>query len=69
MAKAKPDKTYQQMTDELNKLVEWFESDSVNIDDAVTKYEQAMELLAKMDDYLKTAENKIKKIAIKFDSE
>jgi exodeoxyribonuclease VII small subunit len=69
MAKAKPDKTYQQLTDELNQLVEWFESDSVNIDEAVNKYQQAMELLAQMDNHLKTAENKIKKIALKFESE
>lgn len=36
---AKP-KTYQQMADELNGLVEWFESDQANLDEAVAKYEQ-----------------------------
>jgi exodeoxyribonuclease VII small subunit len=69
MATSKTSKTYQQMADELNGLIEWFESDSVNLDEAVGKYEQAMELLARMEDFLKTAENKVKKIAIKFDSE
>lgn len=69
MATAKKTKTYQQMADELNGLVEWFESDSVNLDEAVSKYEQAMELLNQMEDFIKAAENKVKKIAVKFDNE
>jgi exodeoxyribonuclease VII small subunit len=60
-------KTYQQMSDELNQLVEWFESDRVNLDEAVDKYEQALELIKQMEISLKTAENKIKKITAKFD--
>jgi exodeoxyribonuclease VII small subunit len=55
------------MADELAQLVEWFESDKVNLDGAVAKYEQAMELLKQMEDYLKTAENKVKKIQAKFE--
>ena len=69
MANQKKPKTYQQMADELAGLVEWFESSQVNIDEAVSKYQQAMQLLEDMETYLKTAENKIKKIAVKFDSE
>ena len=57
------------MADELNQLVSWFESDVVNLDEAVAKYEQALELLGQMESYLKTAQNKVKKIAVKFDSE
>jgi exodeoxyribonuclease VII small subunit len=67
MANAKP-KTYQQLAEELNKLIEWFESDQLNLDEAVEKYEQAMVLLQKMEDHLKSAENKVKKIAVKFDA-
>jgi exodeoxyribonuclease VII small subunit len=69
MAKPKKAESYQQMADKLAALVEWFESDKVNLDEAVAKYGQAMELLKKMEDYLKTAENKVKKIAAKFDGE
>jgi exodeoxyribonuclease VII small subunit len=69
MTNPKKPKTYQQMDDELNELVEWFESDLVNLDEAVAKYEQAMELLQQMEIYLKTAENQVKKIAAKFDGE
>jgi exodeoxyribonuclease VII small subunit len=68
MAQKQPANTYQQLSDELNRLIEWFESDQLNLDEAVDKYEQAMELLQKMENHLKTAENKVKKIAVKFDA-
>jgi exodeoxyribonuclease VII small subunit len=67
-AKSKP-KDYQQMAQELADLINWFESDDVNLDEAIVKYEQAIELLGQMENYLKTAENKIKKITAKFDQE
>jgi exodeoxyribonuclease VII small subunit len=67
MAKAKPAKTYQQLSDEFAELAAWFESDQVNLDEAVAKYETAMELLAQMESHLKAAQNKIKKISAKFD--
>jgi len=69
MAKSKQTKTYQQMADELNGLIEWFESDQVNLDEAVDKYEQAMSLLKDMEDFLKSAENKVTKIALQFGDE
>lgn len=55
------------MNEELAEILAWFESEQVDLDQAVAKYEQAMKLLASMEDYLKTAENKIKKIATKFE--
>lgn len=67
MAKS-PTRTYQQLSDELNRLIEWFESESVNLDEAIDKYEQAMSILKQMEDHLKNAENKVKKIAVKFDA-
>jgi exodeoxyribonuclease VII small subunit len=60
-------KTYQQMETELNRLIEWFESEQVNLDEAAAKYEQALELLKQMEQSLKATENKIKKITAKFD--
>jgi exodeoxyribonuclease VII small subunit len=68
MAEA-PKRTYQQMADELAKLVEWFESEDVNLDEAVGKYQQATQLLDEMEKYLKTAENKVKKITQKFNDD
>jgi exodeoxyribonuclease VII small subunit len=69
MAKAPAAKNYQQMADQLAELVDWFESDAVNLDEAVGKYQQAMELLEQMEIYLKTAENKVKKISAKFNND
>jgi exodeoxyribonuclease VII small subunit len=66
MAKSKAQKTYQQMADELNGLVEWFESDQLNLDESVIKYQQAMELLQQMENQLKNAENQVKAISAKF---
>lgn len=65
----KKPKNYQIMSDEFAALITWFESDEVNLDEAVDKYEQAMALLAEMETYLKMTENKIKKITAKFDKE
>lgn len=67
MASPKNQKTYQQLDDELTNLLDWFEGDRVNLDEASAKYEQAVELIQQMEKYLATAENKIKKISAKFD--
>lgn len=63
MAKKTPTaKNYQQLADQLAKIIDWFESDDVDLDQAISKYQQATKLLAEMENYLKTAENKIRKI-------
>lgn len=61
-AKSKSTKNYQQLADQLEEILLWFESGQVTLDEAVKKYEQANKLIAEMENYLKTAENKIKKI-------
>ncbi len=58
-------KPYNAMQSELDELLDWFNSDNVDIDKAVAKYEQAQKLLAEMEIYLKEAENKIKKLSPK----
>lgn len=67
MAKKTSSKTYLQLSDELAGLIEWFEGESVNLDEAAAKYEQAVEIITQMEDYLKTTQNKIKKITAKFE--
>ncbi len=67
MAKAKnPSKNYQQLSAELAAIIDWFEGDQVNLDEAVVKYEQAMVLIVELENYLKTAENKVRKISARF---
>jgi exodeoxyribonuclease VII small subunit len=60
-------RSYQDMEKELEQLLEWFEGNDINLDDALVKYEQAMKLLQFMETHLKTAQNNVKKISIKFD--
>ena len=64
---AKKAKTYQQLSEELADIMAWFESEQVDLDKAVEQYAKAMSLIAEMEDYLKTAENKVKKIVAKFE--
>ncbi len=65
-AKSKSGKDYQQLADELEEIMLWFESGQVTLDEAIARYEQANKLIAEMEDYLKTAQNKIKKINANF---
>ena len=58
-------KSYRQMNEQLAEILAWFESEQVDLDEAVAKYEQAIKLLGEMETYLKTAQNKVKKIAAK----
>jgi len=60
-------KSYRELNEELAEIMAWFESEEVDLDQAVAKYEQATKLLAEMQTYLKSAENKVKKITAKFE--
>jgi exodeoxyribonuclease VII small subunit len=51
------------MASELDQIMQWFESGDIDIDEAINKYEEARKLIVEMEKYLKTAENKIKKIS------
>lgn len=59
-------KSYAQLNNELESIIDWFESSEINIDEALPKYEKAMELIGDMERSLKDAENKIKKINARY---
>lgn len=61
---AETKKSYRQLSQELDELLAWFESGEVDVDEALAKYEQALNMLARMEKHLKTAENKVKKIKL-----
>lgn len=63
MAKKTAAKSYSRMLAELQEIIDWFESDDVDLDEALKKYQQANHLIDKLENYLKTAENKVRKIA------
>ena len=55
---------YKELSEKLAEIITWFESDEVDLDSAVKKYEEAVVLMTQMQNYLDTAENKIKKITL-----
>jgi exodeoxyribonuclease VII small subunit len=63
---AKTKENYQTLQAELVAIMEWFESDSVDVDEATKQYERGMEIVAKLESYLKNAEVTIEKIKTEF---
>jgi exodeoxyribonuclease VII small subunit len=59
---AKPSESYESMYQELESIINSLQSGDLNLDEAVTKYEKSKELIAKLEKYLETAQNKITKI-------
>ena len=56
-------------TNELDKLVDWFDSDDFTIEQALDKYKQAEKLATEIENDLLTIKNEIKIVKHKFDSE
>jgi exodeoxyribonuclease VII small subunit len=54
--------SYQQLQAELQAILDWFESDDIDLEAAIKKYQQASLIIADMEKYLKTAKNKITKL-------
>lgn len=53
---------------ELEEITAWFESEEVDLNQALLKFERGMELAATLKDHLKTVENRVEKIKQRFDS-
>ena len=58
--------TIQEMMDQLEQLLAWFESDDVTVEIAVEKYETATQLSVALEDRLKNAQNQIEVIKKKY---
>jgi exodeoxyribonuclease VII small subunit len=68
MAAAKnPKPTYQELEAELRQILEWFEGESFDVDEAVKKYERGLELIRELEAYLGKAENTVRELKAKFD--
>lgn len=55
-------KTYAQIRQELDQVLAWFEQDGLDVDQAIKQYDKAMALTKELEQYLKSAENKVKKL-------
>ncbi len=59
---SKSDKSFEKDLAELEALVQWFESEEVDIDTAVKKFEQGVELSRKLKKQLNQMENQIENL-------
>ncbi len=57
---------FKQQLEELEQIVEWFESEEVDIDQALEKFERGMELASNLEKQLSEMENKVQEITQKF---
>lgn len=58
-----------QKLSELEKLLEWFEQDDLDIEQALEKYEKGQELAGSIREQLSSIENKITVLEKRFDKE
>ena len=52
--------------EQLENLLEWFESEEVTVEQATAKYEEALELTKAIEEQLKNAKNQVEVIKKKF---
>lgn len=55
-------KTYLLLRKQLDELLNWFDQEDLDVDQAIAKYEQAIKLTRELEAYLKQAENSVKKL-------
>lgn len=55
-------KSFSELQAQLDQIIEWFESDKVDIDEAVDKFKQGQKLIAELNERIAKAELQIKKI-------
>jgi len=55
-------KTYTELKSALSEVLDWFERDDIDIDQAIEKHAEAEKLIAELKKYLDASEQKIKKV-------
>ena len=58
-----PDKSYAEVLEELQTVLDWFQSADVSVDQAAEKYQAGLQLIATLETRLASAEAEIQKIA------
>ncbi len=62
------EKTYKELKNELDKILEVMQRDDIDVDEALRAYQRGMEVVTELEAYLKKAENKIVKLKAKSDA-
>lgn len=57
----------QTQLDELEKIVQWFENDEIDVEEAIAKFEKGIERADAIKAQLETLENKISVLKTRFD--
>ena len=53
---------YQELNAQLEAILSQLENGQLDVDEAIKQYEKGMEIVKELEKYLKTAENKVKKV-------
>lgn len=54
--------TYKDLRARLDNIMQWFDGDDLDVDEALTKHAEAQKIIDELEAYLKNTEQKIKKI-------
>ncbi len=57
-------KTYKQLQAELDEVMEKIQAEELDVEEAIKLFERGEKLIAELELYLKTAENKIKRLKL-----
>jgi exodeoxyribonuclease VII small subunit len=66
MAKAKTVKSYNELKEELDRIMLDLQTEDIDVDHALKCYSRGLELINSIEEYLKSADNSIKELKSKF---
>jgi exodeoxyribonuclease VII small subunit len=58
----KSELSYRELREKLDAVMQWFESESLDVDEALAKHQEATQLLDQLDTYLEQAKQKVTKV-------
>jgi exodeoxyribonuclease VII small subunit len=58
---------YQDLSKKLDEIMARFNDEDIDIEEAMALYEEGITIVKELETYLKTAENKVKKIKLQFE--
>lgn len=59
---------YQKLQSELNDIMRQLQSEDINVDEAIKRYERGLAIVKQLEAYLSQAENRVREIKTKFNA-